>query len=369
MDLSVRKVRILEAIITDYIETAEPIGSRTIAKKSGLGVSSATIRNEMSDLEEMGLISQLHTSSGRVPSGKGYRMYVDSMMPSKQLSSEDAFFLQKMIMDNISQTEFMMQETAKALSQLTRYPAIVSEPYLKKTRIKHVQLVPLDEKSLLLVLVTGSKAVRTQVVNLQAVPGYQALTQLSFHLNRQLSGLSIKEIDRGLLDKMLHIFGDDAHMLMSVLGIISDMIQAEDDVRVFTSGIQNILAFPEFADIRKAEAIFQVLEDRASLLEILGQGSLSSKSVPEGVAGLLEVGLLTGAGPHYDKGIQIAIGEENGIALLKECSLVKANYSLDAQNTGSIALIGPMRMDYPQVVSVLSGILQNMQRVTYALGL
>ena len=343
MDLSIRKVKILEAIITDYIETAEPIGSRTIAKKSGLGISSATIRNEMSDLEEMGLISQLHTSSGRVPSGKGYRMYVDSMMKNKQLSSDDAFFLQKMIMDNIAQTEFMMQETAKALSQLTRYPAIVSEPYLKKTRIKHVQLVPLDEKSLLLVLVTGSKAVRTQVVNLQTAPGYQRLTQLSFHLNRELAGLSIKEIDRELLDKMLHIFGDAAHMLMSILGTISDMIQAEDDVRVFTSGIQNILAFPEFSDIRKAETLFHALEDRAFLFEILGQEPVD--------------------------GIKIAIGEENGIELLKECSLVKASYSLDTQGTGSIALIGPMRMDYPQAVSVLSGILQNMQSVTYALGL
>ena len=343
MELSIRKVKILEAIITDYIETAEPIGSRTIAKKSGLGISSATIRNEMSDLEDMGLISQPHTSSGRIPSGKGYRLYVDSMMESKQLSAVDALFLQKMIIDNISQTEFMMQETAKALSQLTRYPAIVSEPYMKKTQIKHVQLVPVDEKSLLLVLVTGSKAVRNQVVNLQTAPGYETLTQLTYHLNQHLAGLTIQEINRELLDKMLHVFGDSAHILMPILGTISDMIQAEDDVRVFTSGVKNILAFPEFADIRKAEAIFQALEDRTSLFEILGQDS--------------------------PNGIHISIGEENDIDLLKNCSLIKANYSLDNQGTGCIALIGPMRMDYSQAVSVLSGILQNMQSVTHALGL
>ncbi|MCL2286652.1 MAG: heat-inducible transcriptional repressor HrcA [Firmicutes bacterium] len=343
MNLSVRKFKILEAIITDYIETAEPIGSRTIAKKSGLGISSATIRNEMSDLEEMGLISQPHTSSGRIPSGRGYRLYVDSMMQRKQLGPEEALFLQKMIIDNISQTEFMMQETAKALSTLTRYPAIVSEPYLKKTKIKHIQLVPLDEKSLLLVLVTGSKAVRNQVINLQAAPGYETLTQLSSHLNRHLAGLTIKEINRELLNKMLHVFGGFAHILMPILGAISGMIQTEDDVRVFTSGVKNILAFPEFADIRKAEAIFQALEDRSSLFEILGQDTV--------------------------EGIQIAIGEENEIDLLKTCSLIKANYSLDTQGIGCIALIGPMRMDYSQAVSVLSGILQNMQSVKYALGL
>jgi len=343
MTLSTRKFKILEAIITDYIETAEPIGSRTIAKKSGLGISSATIRNEMSDLEDMGLISQPHTSSGRVPSGQGYRLYVDTMMQWRQLCESEALILQKMLIDNIYQVEYMMQETAKALSRLTRYPAIVSEPFLKKTRIKHVQLVPLDEKSLLLVLVTDTKAVKNQIVNLQAAPGYDELTKLSFHLNQQLSGLTIREINRPLIDKMLAVFGSSAHILMPVLGTISDMIQAEDDVRVFTSGVKNILTFPEFADIRKAEAIFHALEDRNALFEILGTESF--------------------------EGIQIAIGEENNIELLKACSLIRANYTIDNQSTGCIALIGPMRMDYAQAVSVMQGILQNMQRVTHALGL
>ena len=343
MNLSVRKIKILEAIINDYIETAEPIGSRTIAKKSGLGISSATIRNEMSDLEDLGLISQPHTSSGRIPSGLGYRLYVDSMMKNRQLSHDEALFLQKMIIDNIYQIEFMMQETARALSRLTRYPAIVSEPRLKKTKIKHVQLVPLDDKSLFLVLVTDTKAVKNQVINVTAVPGYEGLALLSLHLNNALSGLTIREISRELIDKLLLVFGKDAHMLMSILGAISALIQAEDDVRVFTSGVKNILTFPEFADIRKAEDLFQALEDRVSLMEILGQGSIS--------------------------GIQIDIGEENSIDLLKSCSLIRANYTIDNHSIGCIALIGPMRMDYSQVVSVLSGVLQNMQSVTRALEL
>ncbi|MCL1883209.1 MAG: heat-inducible transcriptional repressor HrcA [Defluviitaleaceae bacterium] len=348
MLLNDRKFKILQAIVNDYIETAEPIGSRTIAKKYGLGVSSATIRNEMSDLEDMGLICQLHTSSGRVPSEKGYRFYVDSMMQSRALTTEEAMSLQRMIIDNIYQAEYMMQETAKALARLTNYPAIVSEPYLKKTTIKHVQLVPIDEKSLLLVLVTDAKTVKNQIVNLTSdagAPAFDTLAKLSAHLNHHLAGLSVREIDRTLIDKMLMEFGNNAHVLMPVLGIIADMIQAEDDVRVFTSGVKNILAFPEFSEKSKAEAIFQALEDRDSLFKILGK-------------------------PYSESpGIQIVIGAENNFDLLKACSLIKANYTIDNQSTGCIALIGPMRMDYAQAVSVLSGILQNISHVIEALGL
>jgi len=344
--LSERKFKILEAIISDYIASAEPIGSRTIAKKYGLGISSATIRNEMSDLEDLGLISQPHASSGRVPSQGGYRFYVDTMMRRRPLTPDEAMFLQRMIIDNIHQVEDMMKETAKALAGLTRCPAIVSEPQLKKTKIKHIQLVPLDEKSLLLVLVTDTKTVKNQVVNLADAPNYEALTHLSQGLNQHLAGKSIREIDRELIDSMLGVFGKQAHILMPILGIIADMIQAEDDVRVFTSGAKNILAFPEFADIRKAEAIFHALEDRDALFAILSQDANAS----------------------YE-GIQIMIGGENSLDLLKSCSLIKANYTIDNESTGCIALIGPMRMDYTQAVSVLSGVLLNIQHVTHALGL
>ncbi|MCL2198959.1 MAG: heat-inducible transcriptional repressor HrcA [Defluviitaleaceae bacterium] len=359
MLLNDRKFKILQAIVNDYIETAEPIGSRTIAKKYSLGISSATIRNEMSDLEDMGLIGQLHTSSGRVPSEKGYRFYVDSMMKSRALSVDEALFLQRMIIDNIGHAEYMIQETAKALSRLTNYPAIVSEPFLKKTTIKHIQLVPLDEKSLLLVLVTDTKTVKNQIVNLPSdtrssgAPGYETLTRLSAILNRHIAGKSIRDISRDIIDKMLAQFAENAHVLMPVLGIIADMIKAEDDVRVYTSGIKNILAFPEFAEKSKAEAIFHALEDRESLFAILDQGRANFARHQANAS---------------REGIQIIIGAENTLDLLKACSLIKANYTID-NGTGCIALIGPMRMDYTQAVSVLSGILQNMQQVIEALGL
>jgi len=293
----------------------------------------------MSDLEDLGFINQLHTSSGRVPSQKGYRFYVDRMMRQVALADEEAFFLQNMIIHNINQMEFMMQETAKALARLTRCPAIVSEPYLKKTKIKHLQLVPVDEKAVLLVLVTDTKAVKNQVVTLPDAPGYEVLTRMTQILNKHLQGKSIREIDRPRIDAMLEELGPTAHMLMPLLGIIAGMIQAEDDVRVFTSGVKNILAFPEFSDKNKANAIFQALEERESLISLLSP---------------LE-------------GIQIVIGEENDFEWLKDCSLVRAGYSIDNQSTGTIAIIGPTRMDYAHAVSVLTGILQNIRQVILAL--
>jgi heat-inducible transcriptional repressor len=341
MDLNERKFRILEAIINDYIQTAEPIGSRTIAKKYGMGISSATIRNEMSDLEDMGFIKQPHTSSGRVPSDKGYRLYVDTMMRQQTLTLDENMFLQRMIMGNINQIEYMMQETAKAIAYLTNYPAIVSEPYLKKTRIKHVQLVPLDEKSVLLVLVTDAKAVRNQVINLPSAPDYEDLNRLSYQLNKNLQDKTIREINREAVDNLLDIFDDYAYILMPVLGVIADIIQAEDDVRVFTSGVKNILAFPEFSDIRKATAIFHALEERDMLITILG-GEPSER-------------------------IQIIIGAENNLEPLRDCSIIKANYSFDNQSTGTIGVIGPTRMNYSQAVSVLQGILENITMVIQAL--
>ncbi|MCL2405256.1 MAG: heat-inducible transcriptional repressor HrcA [Defluviitaleaceae bacterium] len=341
MTLSDRQLRILEAIINDYIHTAEPIGSRTIAKKYGMGISSATIRNEMSDLEDMGFITQPHTSSGRVPSEKGYRFYVDSMMPRKALTSDESLLLQRMILNNISQVEYMMKETANALARLTRYPAIVSEPYLKKAKIKHVQMIPVDEKTIFIVMVTDTKSVKSQHLTLPTAPEYDELTRLTGILNHHLSGKSIQEIDRPLIDKLLIAFVNQAHILMPILGAIVALIQDEDDMRVFTSGVKNILAFPEFSDIRKAEAIFQALEERDALIAIVGQ--------------------------PQTEGIQIIIGEENSLELLKDCSVIKANYTIDNQSTGCIALIGPTRMDYGHAVSVLHGILQNIQHVLQAL--
>ena len=338
MVLSSRKTKILEAIVMDYIATAEPIGSRTIAKKYDLGISSATIRNEMSDLEEMGLIKQPHTSSGRVPSDQGYRLYVDNLMQHRPLTDEETMFLQRMIMNNIHHVDYLMQETAKALAHLTQYAAIVSEPQEKKAAIKHVQLMPMDERSILVIWVTDTKAVKNKILFVQEPPDYDTLTTLSKILNNMLQNKTIEVIDRQTVSSLLEQFGSNAHLLMPVLGVLADALKAES--QIYTSGVNNFLAFPEFADRNKVQAVFQALEDGEMLVTLFGRK------------------------PADD--VQIIIGAENQMESLQNCSVVRANFNVGNQD-GIIGIIGPTRMDYAQTVSVMKGMLHNINMVLEAL--
>ncbi|MDR3239689.1 MAG: heat-inducible transcriptional repressor HrcA [Clostridiales bacterium] len=341
MILNDRKIRILEAIINDYIQTAEPIGSRTIAKKYDLGISSATIRNEMSDLEEMGFIIQPHASSGRVPSDKGYRLYVDRLMQRRELTDEEMLLLQKMIAGSIHQIDYIMRETASAIAILTKCATIVSEPQIKKTRIRHIQFVPVDEKSFVMVLVTDGKAVKNRLIYLNQTLDEDTMIRLSKLLSENLRGCCFEDIDVSMAHEFAEQFRMPEDLLLAVLNAASDVIHTEDDVQIYTSGVKNILSFPEFSDVEKAKNMFQALEEKDMLITLLGSGN-SEK-------------------------IQVVIGAENNMELLEDCSVIKANYRVGSQNFGSIGVIGPKRMDYSQAVSVLSGILKHINAVIKAL--
>jgi len=323
----------------DYIATAEPIGSRTIAKRYGLGISSATIRNEMSDLEDMGLIKQPHTSSGRIPSDLGYRLYVDNLMRHRALTDEETMFLQRMIMNNIHHVEYLMQETAKAIATLTRYAAVVSEPREKKTAIKHVQLMPIDEKSILVIWVTDTKTVKNKTVFVQNPPDYDSLSALAKVLNNMLANKTIEAIDREMVSKLLEAFGANAHLLMPILGVLADALKEEG--QVYTSGVNNFLAFPEFADRDKVQAVFKALEEGDLLVTLFGKEPSRGD-------------------------IDIIIGAENQVESLQNCSLIRAEFTVGKQG-GVIGIIGPTRMDYSQAVSVMRGMLQNINKVIEAL--
>ena len=338
MALNDRKTRILEAIIMDYIATAEPIGSRTIAKKYGLGVSPATIRNEMSDLEDMGLIIQPHASSGRVPSDLGYRLYVDSLMRSRPLAEEETLLLQRMIMDNIHHLDYLMQETAKVIASLTRYAAVVSQPMEQKPTIKHVQLMPMDKRSILMIWITDTKSVKNKTLPVQDPPDYSTLTALSKILNECLQDQTMESIDRNVMSKLLEAFNSNARLLMPILGVLAKALKAEG--QVYTSGVNNFLAFPEFADRGKVQAVFRALEERDMLVTLFDQESAED--------------------------IQIIIGTENQVESLQDCSVIRADFSLGDQG-GIIGIIGPTRMDYSQAVSVVKGVLSNINTVLKAL--
>jgi len=337
--LNERKVRILEAIINDYIATAEPIGSRTIAKKYNLGISSATIRNEMSDLEDMGYIVQPHTSAGRVPSDKGYRLYVDRLMHYRDLTHEETDYLRSIIANNINHMDYLMKETAKAISVLTNYTTIFAEPEFNLTSIKHIQLLPMDEKSIALVIITDNKVIKNHVMAVEKAPDYETLTKLSFMLNDLLGGRKFSDISKIEIEGMESAQNNE--ILHKILETAKDIVIAEDKVRVYTSGVNNMLEYPEFSDIEKAKSLFKAFEERDVLITLLGNNNTEN--------------------------VQVVIGSENNLEQMKDCSIIKANYMYGQKSLGAIGIIGPTRMDYTQVASVLYGIVKNVNTILHSI--
>lgn len=337
MPLSDRKIKILQAIINDYIATAEPVGSRTIAKKYDLGISSATIRNEMSDLEEMGLIIQPHASAGRIPSDLGYRLYVDRLMKHKELDATNQKFLRDVIYKNISQIDYLMEETAKALSIITNYTTIVSEPIIEKIKLKQIRLIPLDSMSVMLIAVTEENFIKNHIIRTQVVPSDAELYKISVELNTLLQGRALEEADDDILKRFVEIFKGHEDMLRPVYHAIEKTVKSAERVNVHLSGTKNILAFPEFSDVNKAKSIFQTLEEKDVLVNLLESGG--------------------------DGEMQIMIGNENSIEEMKDCSVITMNYKMGDNTKGTIGILGPTRMDYQRVISALNGMVKNIEIV------
>ena len=337
MALNDRKIQILQAIINDYIETAEPVGSRTIAKKYNLGISSATIRNEMSDLEEMGLILQPHASSGRIPSDMGYRLYVDHLMQQKELSMDEQKYLQSVISRDINQIDYLMEETAKALSLLTNYATFISEPVGQRTRIKQIRLLPLDSTSVLLVIATEDNFIKNHVIKMDSVPSEEKIFYMGICLNRVLQGYTLNEIDGAVISRMQAELQEYQELLEPILKAIEITMRAAEKVQVHMSGARNMLAFPEFSDIQKAKSLFQTLEEKDVLVTMLEESKGND--------------------------IQILIGSENTVQGMKDCSVITATYKMGDDTRGTIGIVGPTRMDYSQVISVLNGMVQNIEGV------
>lgn len=343
MILNERKIKILEAIVNDYIATAEPIGSRTIAKKYNLGISSATIRNEMSDLEELGFIIQPHTSSGRVPSDMGYRLYVDRLLQFRELTKEETDFLKNTVEENINHIDYLMRQTAKTLAALTKYATVVSEPKAQEIKIKHVQVIPFDEVSVITVVVTDSKTIKNNVIKVKNAPEPDILNQISGLVNQVLKNYSIEEIiSKEAYSEFLN--SPYGKLIDDVFKSVLETVKEEREMQVYTSGVNNILNFPEFSDIDKAKNVFKALEEKDMLINIL-----DGKSSPEGFGN-----------------VKILIGNENSMEQLKDCSIIKTDYKYGENSYGSIGIIGPTRMNYAQVIPILNGIVKNINDVIKA---
>ena len=331
--LSDRKLKILHAIIQNYLETGEPVGSRTISKYTDLNLSSATIRNEMADLEELGYIIQPHTSAGRIPSDKGYRLYVDMLMEEKEQELNE---MQEQMLDKADKMEQLLKQASKVLASNTNYATMVSTPMNSANKIKFIQLSMVDEEQIIAVIVLGGNVIKNKIINIDEPLSNENLLKLNMLLNTTLNGMSIEEINLGLIARLKEQAGIHSAVIGNVLDAVADAIQIDEDMQIYTSGATNIFKYPELSDNQSAQEIISAFEEKQQLTELVTQ-TLAKED---------------------NTGIQVYIGDETPVQTMKDCSVVTATYELGDGMKGTIGIIGPKRMDYEHVLKSMKR-LQN----------
>ncbi|OPX42672.1 heat-inducible transcription repressor HrcA [Ruminiclostridium hungatei] len=325
-----RKLKILQAIIDDYISSAEPVGSRTIAKKHELGLSSATIRNEMADLEEMGFLEQPHTSAGRVPSDKGYRLYVDQIMKINDLSDTEIENIRTAMDIKINELSQIIRNASVVMSQFTKYTSMAVTPQINRSVLKAVQVVPIEPGKALVIVVTDSNTVRNNLIRIPEKVTPDFLIQVSNLLNEKLKGFTLEMLRNNFLNGEAEQLTSLPYDLMRpILDGIEDLIKLIDRPEIYLEGTTNILNFPEFKEVQKAKEFLSLLDEKKLMSEILNNHSSKNEII-------------------------IQIGNENVLQGIKDCSIVTASYSVDDYVIGSIGIIGPTRMEYSKVVSSLN---------------
>ena len=330
--MDTRSMKILSAIVDEYIRTGEPVGSRTISKYSELKLSSATIRNEMSDLEEMGYIIQPHTSAGRIPSDKGYRFYVDQIMQEKE--NEVTEFKDVMV-QKVDKLELVLKKMAQALAANTNYAAMISGPSYHKTKLKFIQLSRVEANKLLVVVVVEGNIIKNTMIDIGEDLGEQELLNLNILLNSSLNGLTIEEINLGMIKKMKEQAGIHSGIISKVVDTVAEAIAvSEEDVPVYTSGATNIFKYPELSDSSKASQLISTFEERQKLVDMI-KGAAEEQDGEE------------------NTGIQVYIGNESSMEPLRDCSVVTTTYDMGNGMRGTIGIVGPKRMDYENVVDNL----------------
>lgn len=339
MELNERKQKILEAIIRTYMETGEPVGSRTVSKYADLNLSSATIRNEMSDLEEMGYILQPHTSAGRIPSDKAYRLYVDTMLQRKDQEVED---MRELMVEKADKIDILLKQVAKLLAQNTNYTSMVTKPKYDHKRIKFVQLNHMGERQLLVIVVLDNNHVNNKFINLADDIDENVVAQMNFLINTALTGLDLTEINMAIMQKVKEKAGEYGELASSVLDCIAEVMTEEDDAEIYTSGATNILKYPELSDKERMTDLLSTFEEKQML------DAWANDAPP---------------GEDQEHGIQVYIGEESPVASMKDCSVVTATYKIKEGVYGKIGIVGPKRMDYEKVVGTLENCMQQLDDI------
>lgn len=336
MFLDDRKKKILCAIINDYISTAEPVGSRTIARKHELGLSSATIRNEMSDLEEMGYLSQPHTSAGRIPSDKGYRFYVDQLMNAGQLTVEEINSIKSALETRINELGQLLKLASLVMSKVTKYASVAVAPEKKTSVLKAVQVVPVESGKALVLVITNAGIIKNSIVKIPDTVSPEFLIGVSNIFNQKLHDRTLEQINMPLIREIEVMIGSSHEILLPILNGITDCINQIDNPEVYLDGMTNILNYPEFSDVVKARDFLNLMDTKEIFTKVLKDIDKSSDV------------------------INVMIGKENKIEEMKDCSLVTTTYKLGDAVIGTIGIIGPTRMEYPKVLAAMGYIRNKM---------
>jgi heat-inducible transcriptional repressor len=324
--LSERQRMILSAIIDDYIHSAEPIGSRSISKKGNVGFSPATIRNEMSDLEEMGYLEQPHTSAGRIPSDKGYRYYVDHLLMHSEMSGIDLDAMKKIFVQRIQQMEDMIQHVSTVLSHLTNYTVVVLGPEVFNTTMKHIQIIPLNATHAVVIMVTNTGHVENKTITIPPHVSLEEIEKLINLLNNKLRNTPLLQFKSKLYSEVSQEMKTYIHDFEELISLVETVLQGDDKDRIFLSGMSNMLIQPEFKDVDKVKSIIDLLNENATLVKLF------TPSIA---------------------GVEVKIGIENSMNVIHQCSVISASYSINKNPIGTIGIIGPTRMDYARVIRLL----------------
>lgn len=337
MELDERKQKILEAIIHNYMESGEPVGSRTVSKYTDLNLSSATIRNEMADLEEMGYILQPHTSAGRIPSDKAYRLYVDTVLKNKEKEVDEA---RGVLIEKADKIDLLLQQVAKLLAENTNYTTMVSKPKYEHKKIKFIQLNKITDVQLLVIVVLDNNHVNNKLINLAYPLDENIVSQLNFMINAALNGLDVTEINLAIMQEIKEKAGEYGELASSILDSIGEAMSDEETSEIYTSGATNILKYPELSDKEKMVELLSTFEEKQRL-----EAWVNDDSDPE------------------EHGIQVYIGDESPVEAMKDCSVVTATYKIKEGVYGKIGIVGPKRMNYEKVVGTLESCMQQLDDI------
>ena len=334
--LDERKQRILQATINDYISSAEPVGSRTIARKYDLGVSPATIRNEMADLEMLGYLEQLHTSSGRIPSSKGYRFYVDDLLPPQPMTSHEKEVIDRWYRARVKRVEEVFQETAKIISRMTKNISLVLAPQITKAAFRCLQFLPLDSHRVIAVIMTDAGFVENKIIEMPAGAEFTDFQRMAQVINESLAGQSLDAIQQGSLKHIRDEIMDES-LYEAAMEVIRRALDFEKRERLYLGGTTQLLEQPEFHDVERVKEILLMLEEEQLMKDILHA--------------------------HLGEGLSVTIGHENQYSGIQDCSIITATYHLDGELLGTIAVLGPTRMEYGKSMALLNYMNSNLTEI------